>query len=760
MNNVKVSIIVPIYNSEKYIDSCLKSLLNQTLKEIEIICVNDGSTDNSWNILSQYAETYGNIRIFNQENSGAAVTRNKGIDEAKGEYITFVDADDWIENFTIEKVYNNALNNQSDIVLFNSCEFNDNGKIRDRIYFYPEKSINIDNYVFDFHSRKKLVFNMFLVCWSKLYKTSFLRENNIKFHVFPVLEDIQFHVESMILAKRISYVFDVLYHYRKDNINSVQNSKVKTKDGFVIYTIFSEIREFLLKHNAYSFLELNYLKMVLNDSKVRLEEISDEYKEEMFQLGKDFCTKLHINQETMKKLDFRLMSYYIHVLVSETYFEFMRLEHVNSIDENYFDNILLDQLYEKNKVLINKNLEIDNLNYYKGILDNISKSFDDDALFNKEDIDQINNLGYFDENFYRNQYGYDLDINPLLHYIYQGSYEGKNPSAKFDGNFYENYHKEVKESGLNPLIYFITKGVKEGNIKITKTSWQPGHINPYELDQKIDNFNSLGISEKKRNPQLIVSLTSFPDRMKDIHYCLYSLLNQKLKPDKVILWLASNQFPHGEHDIPLEVLKLKKNGLTIKFCDDLKSYKKLLPALKEYPDDIIVTSDDDLYYPDDWLEKLYNDYLKNPTCVICHRPRRIKFDSNYNLKEYMDWNIIEGECSPTYFALMTGAGGVLYPPHALHPNVFNLEVIKNNYATTDDIWFWAMAVLNKTKIKTFDGNYDLFDFVNPARDLNLVNEKTLFTSNENTGNYVNMNKILKQYPEILDLMKNEGFKGK
>lgn len=114
--------------------------------------------------------------------------------------------------------------------------------------------------------------------------------------------------------------------------------------------------------------------------------------------------------------------------------------------------------------------------------------------------------------------------------------------------------------------------------------------------------------------------------MYDIHYCIYSLLSQSLKPDEVILWLASEQFPNGEKDIPENVLKLKDKGLTIKWCENLYSYKKLIPAYREFKNAILITTDDDIFYPPKWLETLYKSYLTHPNAVICHRAHRIKLD--------------------------------------------------------------------------------------------------------------------------------------
>lgn len=129
------------------------------------------------------------------------------------------------------------------------------------------------------------------------------------------------------------------------------------------------------------------------------------------------------------------------------------------------------------------------------------------------------------------------------------------------------------------------------------------------------NAKIYGLSNKKQKPALIVSLTSYPERINTVSQAINTLLQQTLKPDKLILWLANEQFPNKELDLPADLLKLKELGLEINWCEDLKSYKKLIPSLHLFPDDIIVTADDDLYYQPDWLESLYKSYLKNPDCI-------------------------------------------------------------------------------------------------------------------------------------------------
>ncbi|MEI0612257.1 hypothetical protein [Brachyspira pilosicoli] len=244
-----------------------------------------------------------------------------------------------------------------------------------------------------------------------------------------------------------------------------------------------------------------------------------------------------------------------------------------------------------------------------------------------------------------------------------------------------------------------------------------GAIN--KLEKKIDSLDirnkarmqilALGdkkIIEEKRKERLIVSLTTFPQRIYDIDVVLFSLLNQTVKPDKIILWLAKEEFPNLEDSVPPHILNMRKFGIEIEFCKDIKSYKKLIYTLEKYPNDVIVTADDDIYYQYNWLEKLYNAYLENPNYIHCHRAHKIIFDKNNNILPYTEWSqcINSENTESSYLNFFTGSGGILYKYNFLYKDVFNEELFMKLSPKADDIWFWAMAVLNGTKINIVKEN--------------------------------------------------------
>lgn len=230
-----------------------------------------------------------------------------------------------------------------------------------------------------------------------------------------------------------------------------------------------------------------------------------------------------------------------------------------------------------------------------------------------------------------------------------------------------------------------------------------------------------------------------------------------MKPDEVILWLAKEQFPNKENDLGESLLKLVNNGLKIEWCEDIKSYKKLIFALPKYPNDIIVTADDDIYYLDNWLELLYKDYLKNPNCIHSHRVKQITFNSNQEVNPYINWTSHISNIEPSVLNFFTGCGGVLYPPNSLHKDILNKNLFMSLCPTADDIWFWAMAVLNDYKINLITDNFSNQQLlrINSERDSGYSEEKTLYEINVLNGhNDTQMKSLMEHYPQILKILRD------
>ena len=214
------------------------------------------------------------------------------------------------------------------------------------------------------------------------------------------------------------------------------------------------------------------------------------------------------------------------------------------------------------------------------------------------------------------------------------------------------------------------------------------------------NFNAdiCGINRSEiRKIKYIVSLTSFPARINEVWICIDSLMRQTFKPDKIILWLADSQFP--DRVLPESLRKYEKKGLSICWCDDLRSYKKFFYTIQEYPEDNIITVDDDIYYPSDMLENLVNLNFKYPNCVCANRVHLMTFDKNGELKSYRNWiHNYRGLNLPSLKLFVTGIGGVLYPPHCFVKDIINIQKAREICPLADDVWLNFCALSKETRI--------------------------------------------------------------
>lgn len=226
---------------------------------------------------------------------------------------------------------------------------------------------------------------------------------------------------------------------------------------------------------------------------------------------------------------------------------------------------------------------------------------------------------------------------------------------------------------------------------------------PYKFDFK--EANELGITTEKRNSKIIVSLTTFPGRINLVYKTITTLLQQTVKPDEVILWLANEQFP--THELPENLTRLQEFGLTIKWCEDIRSYKKLIPTLMEHPDDIIITTDDDYYYDKNLIKTLLEEHEKYPECIIGTRAMLHVRQKSGKLKLIRRSYIYDDTYLPSFLNSFIGFGGVLYPPHSLHPDVLDKEKFMKLIPTNDDAWFWLHGALQGTRFVPCKDGYKL-----------------------------------------------------
>lgn len=250
----KLSIIVPVYNVEKYLPKCLESLIKQTLKDIEIICVNDGSMDNSLTILKEFASKDSRIRIINNQHQGVAKTRNTGIEQSTGEYIGFVDSDDYIDIDFFEKLYNSATKSNSDIAIASILKHKNFFNIYNAKYTKEETAITIQDKIKLCEDKK----HFFFYAWNKIYHSGFIKENNIKFSEGQIYEDVMFAIKALYYSNKIISVYGTKYHYIEHE-NSLTKYKDKTGEKeHDLIKAYSELQEFCNSKNIEISERLNY----------------------------------------------------------------------------------------------------------------------------------------------------------------------------------------------------------------------------------------------------------------------------------------------------------------------------------------------------------------------------------------------------------------------------------------------------------------------------------------------------------------------
>src|SRR5574344_601033 len=408
----KVSVIITIYNVEKFLRQCLDSVVNQTLKDIEIICINDGSVDNSLKILEEYAQKDNRIVVINQANSGCDKARQNGLNIAKGEYIALLDSDDYISIDYYEELYRCAKKYYADVASTDQVLVIENEK-----KFIKYCGINKKDKLLKSIKQKANLIIATGLLWNKIYKRSFINKNKISFSPINIAAGDNYFMDiAIVSANRIAINHKAKYYYIIHNDSLTQ--KLKTRKDFQVIELYNMIKT-------------------------------------------KICEKVPLK------------------------------------DKEKWENII-----------------------------------------NQRKINDYN-------------------------------------------SYYTTLSPELKDEFKNKA------------------------------------FNDL-------SSDLIISLTSCPNRINTVHLAIKSILNQSYQA-KVILYLADSEFPNREKELPIELLNLldKYVNFEIRYCSNLKSYKKLIPALIDFPDSIHITIDDDILYQKNMISELYKEYLKNSNYIHCHREHHL-----------------------------------------------------------------------------------------------------------------------------------------
>lgn len=283
MREIAVSIIIPVYNADLYLEQCLESILSQTLKNIEIICVDDGSTDKSLSIIEKYELTDKRISIIKQKHYNSGKARNIGLKHANGEYVLFIDADDFLEMKAIEIMYSKAKSKNVDIVVFGAYRYNN---INNKKIYYKD-ALNISKNKLRENPMKKeaisdcLFDSLGIVVWNKLIKRNLIEKNKIKFQEITRSNDIYFSLVSLSLATDIFIIEEPLINYRIGHEDHLQAHNENDPLAFMsaLFETQKKIKK-VLKEN-YTKYENGFLNTALKIFKYNLKTLS-KYPEEFY----------------------------------------------------------------------------------------------------------------------------------------------------------------------------------------------------------------------------------------------------------------------------------------------------------------------------------------------------------------------------------------------------------------------------------------------------------------------------------------------
>ena len=465
MNNPKISVIIPVYNNTILIKKCLNSILNQTLKEIEVICVNDGSTDNTSEVLHRLSEQDNRIKVIDKENEWQSYARKVGIDNAKGEYIMFCDHDDeYSSNTSFEEIYNKAKATDVDIVSFDFYFKNGNNAVVERKFLPNPPKKEIFNYR-DIEN----IYKSDVDLWLLFIKRNFLKKYNDWY--FPkkmYYEDTPLHFQLLFRASTMCYLEKPFYKYylNESSATYLPKTNKRFRDSF-LSTKF--VFDFMKKENIEEKFVLQFFFYILSKLPLRLERaylnvdnannIIDSIN--LFNIEENNYDELVYKEFGKKKI------FYIYKAVK-------RLK-VNQ----FCDYINKRQLQEQNKKLQeqNKKLQEQNKKIYKQIelqdqqikrLQNswsyrIGRLITYPLLIPLEfykfirDYNLLKKSDLFDSEYYlaNNEDVKKAKMNPIKHYLKFGWKEGRNPSIKFNGNDYLNKRPDVRIDRICPLIHYL-----------------------------------------------------------------------------------------------------------------------------------------------------------------------------------------------------------------------------------------------------------------------------------------------------------------
>lgn len=295
MSDIKVSVIIPVYNGGQAFKKCLYDVMNQTLKDIEIICVDDGSTDESAQIISQAALEDSRIHYVYQNNQGAAVARNKGMEYATGEYVSFLDADDFYEAEMLEKAYINSVKHDVDICIFRGNKYDASS----HQYLSMDYALRFHEIPCNPFTYKDISDNVFHFCvgwaWDKLYRRQFIIDEKLSFQNLRTSNDLFFVFSSLVKAKKIYALNELLIHHRVNDSLSLSVTREKSWNCF--YLAANALKQELERIGKYHEVEKSFVNWYVHFSFWNLDTIEGDAYKKVYELIKyEILPSLHLEQ--------------------------------------------------------------------------------------------------------------------------------------------------------------------------------------------------------------------------------------------------------------------------------------------------------------------------------------------------------------------------------------------------------------------------------------------------------------------------------
>lgn len=287
-----------------------------------------------------------------------------------------------------------------------------------------------------------------------------------------------------------------------------------------------------------------------------------------------------------------------------------------------------------------------------------------------------------------------------------------------DPNYILGFERQTEDIFYNKMVWEFT--IPKGEYK--KYVYKPSEEwSEHSVYSRYGNVTPDGLNKQPREKKIVVSLTTIPFRIEAASLVIAIMMHQTMKPDEIVINLGSEFFKDVK--LPALLLDEERCGVKINYCRDLFCHTKYFHTVQEYPDDIVITVDDDILYAETLIEDLYNSYLKYPDCISSMRTHLITFDNNNHVAPYINWKY---ECTdyigtPSHRLFATGVGGVLYPPHSLPAETFNIDSLLEVCPKADDIWLKIMEVISDVKVVTAKRT-DPLTFIGETQNVGLCYE--------------------------------------